>query len=185
MKKILLLIMFLTACSTNNTDYYNNNEIDLISTLEIGKILRVRQIVIKNNDVYQGAIIGSIIGGVAGSIFGKGKGKIASSLGGAITGGIIGIISEKEFNNIGYEYIIKINNKNILIVQKLSEYKCFYKKGDNVLIKTTGDNQRIISIDDLPKEFKKSNKLNKIDFNKCNICTPIERIDIKKKDNIA
>jgi outer membrane lipoprotein SlyB len=145
---ILISLLLLAACAPNQgQNRYNQAEIGKATELDFGKIIAVKPVAItgENSGVGQGA--GIAAGAVAGYQVGNGNGQLAGMVAGAIIGGIIGHIAEQEAREqVGYEYIIKIDGekKARSIVQYQNKEDVVFKKGDRVMVQVSGSYQRVM-----------------------------------------
>lgn len=151
MKRSILLVpvLLLTACAPNQgQNRYNQAEVGQQTELEYGKILAVKSVAITGQNSGLGMNVGMAAGGAAGYQFGNGNGQLAGLIAGMVIGGIAGHIAEQEAREqVGYEYIIKIdgNKKPRSIVQYQNVEDIVFKKGDRVMIQTSGSYQRVIA----------------------------------------
>lgn len=117
---VLLLpaLMMTTACTSNiGANNYEVQNVNKVNAAQIGTIISVRKVLVQNNNG-GGALLGSVAGGVAGSQIGRGSAAgILGALGGAIVGGVAGDLAQDELSKqVGYEYVIKLENGNIVTV---------------------------------------------------------------------
>lgn len=150
MKPIYLLpIAMLTACAPmQGQNRYNQAEIGQQTELDYGKVLSVKQVAITGQNSGVGSAAGMAAGSAAGYQFGNGNGQLAGLVAGMIVGGIVGHLAEQEAREqVGYEYIIKIDGakKPRSIVQYQNAGDIVFKKGDRVMVQTTGSYQRVIA----------------------------------------
>lgn len=148
----------LAGCVPNNSqNQYNQYEVGRDVEMEFAKVIRVRQVKIQGQNTGLGAGAGMAAGLGAGSAVGSGDGQLAAMLVGMIAGGIAGSIAESEMQNqIGYEYTVVTKKKKIKkILQNQHKDDVVFKKGDQVMIETSGGYQRVMPIDDLPDTVKK------------------------------
>ncbi len=150
MKPIYLLpLALLAACAPNQgQNRYNKAEIGQQTELEYGKVLSVKEVAITGENTGVGASAGMAAGSAAGYQFGNGNGQVAGVIVGAIIGGIVGHIAEQEAREqVGYEYIIKLDDqkKPRSIVQYQNKEDVVFKKGDRVMVQTSGSYQRVMA----------------------------------------
>jgi outer membrane lipoprotein SlyB len=150
MKKLFIIpILLMTACAPNQgQNRYNQYEVGQQTELDYGKILAVKAVAITGENTKLGMSAGIAAGSVAGYQVGNGNGQIAGLIAGAIIGGIAGHLAEQELaEQQGYEYIIKIDGekKPRSIVQYQNANDVVFKKGDKVMIQSTGSYQRVVS----------------------------------------
>ena len=152
MKKIIVFAMLaasvavLPACTDlQGQNVYNAQEVGKQADIEFGKILSVKKVKIQQEQTSgAGAIAGAAGGGVAGSQIGNGNGSVGATIAGALIGGIIGNAVEKGItDHIGVQYIIrKENGKTVSITQNLAKDEEPLKKGQRVMIQTSGEYQK-------------------------------------------
>ncbi len=142
-------VLLLAACAPNQgQNRYNQAEVGQQTELEYGKVLAVKSVAITGENKGIGSAAGMAAGMTAGYQFGNGNGQLAGLIAGAIIGGIAGHIAEQEaIEQVGYEYIIKIDGskKPRSIVQYQNKDDIVFKKGDKVMVQTTGSYQRVMS----------------------------------------
>ena len=114
---ILLSGFFVMSCARDLSSNVYTSDSTMNLTLE-GKVLSVRQVVIKEGDKLSdnktGALAGAALGGVAGSGVGHGSGTSAAIVGGAIAGGVLGAAAEGQLGkSSGYEYVIKVDTSKL------------------------------------------------------------------------
>ncbi len=115
---LLPLLMLTAACTSNiGANDYQVQNVNKVNQAQIGTIINVRRVMVQN-DNGNGAFLGTIAGGVAGSQIGRGSAAgVLGALGGAIVGGVAGDIAQSELSKqAGYEYIIRLDNGNIVTV---------------------------------------------------------------------
>lgn len=152
MKKLFIVpVLLLAACAPNQgQNRYNQAEVGQQTELDEGKIVAVKSVAItgENRGIGQNAGIGA--GAIAGFQVGNGNGQLAGALIGAVVGGIAGHIAEQEaVEQVGYEYIVKISGakKPRSIVQYQNKDDVVFRKGDLVMVQTTGSYQRVIAVE--------------------------------------
>ncbi len=161
MKKIIALLLItaqLTACVPNSSqNQYNAHEVGRNVDMEFGKIIRVREVKIQQENTGIGATGGMLAGAAAGSTIGGGDGQAAAIIGGLIIGAIAGGIAEQHLQNqVGYEYLVATKSKKVKkILQNQHKDDVVFQKGDQVMIETSGGFQRVLPMDDLPEKVKK------------------------------
>lgn len=114
----LALTSLLGGCGPSiSPNTYNGNTVGVASRVLKGTIVSIRPVNIQQNSGV-GAVGGAVAGGAAGSMIGNRTAvNIVSATGGALLGGLIGNEVEKQFRkDIGYEYIIQLDNKSTISV---------------------------------------------------------------------
>ena len=110
---LIISLLFLTSCARDlSSDLYTSDS-TMSLTLQ-GQVLAVRKIKIKDTDRLGDNQVGILSGAVAGGALASNSDSVPIMVGGAVLGGIVGgAIQDKLSENIGYEYIIKIDTKNL------------------------------------------------------------------------
>jgi outer membrane lipoprotein SlyB len=154
---VLLMASTLTACVTDSQNSYSSLDVGKQVDVEFGRVVRVRTVKVQGQNTGVGSTIGATAGGVAGSQIGSGDGSVAGALGGIVIGAIIGGIAEHQAQQRkGIEYTItKRNGKTVTIVQNIAKDDAPLRKGQRVLIQTSGTYMRVLPDDDLPAKIKK------------------------------
>lgn len=162
MKKILsilLIIPILAACQPAYTqNRYSYGEVGQNVEIEFARVVRVKPIDIQGKNTGLGMNAGMLAGSAAGYQFGNGNGQLAGMIAGLVIGGIAGHIAEQEAQNQrGFEYIVVTEHKKTKsIVQYQAEGDIVFKKGDRVMVQTSGTYQRVMPTDDLPASITKA-----------------------------
>lgn len=112
-----LALILLTSCARDLSDNVYTSDATLGLTLK-GKVLSVRDVVIKESDRIgdnsTGMVSGALAGGALGSTAGHGGGSAAAAVGGAVVGGALGAVAQGALGkNSGHEYIIEVDTSNI------------------------------------------------------------------------
>lgn len=154
---ILLLASTLSGCVTDSQNMYSESDVGRETATEFGRIVKVREVKIQGKNTGTGSAIGATAGGVAGSQIGNGNGSVAAALGGIVIGAIIGGVAEQQAQKRkGIEYTItKRNGKTVTIVQNIAKDDQPLRKGQRVLIQTSGSYMRVLPDDDLPEKIKR------------------------------
>lgn len=169
MKKVLIIglaLLPLAACAPKPGQHqYNASDAGQSTEIEFAKVVKVKEVAIQDRDTGTGAAAGMAAGGVAGYQVGNGNGQLAGLIGGMIIGGIAGHLAEQELGNQkGYEYVVVTEHKKTKsIVQYQKPEDVVFKKGDRVMIQTSGTFQRVMPTDDLPDEVKKPKGIKIVD----------------------
>lgn len=144
MKKIFLIlaVVLVAACTnTNNTNTtYSASEVGQAADVTEGKIISMRSVSLKKDNVV-GTAGGAVAGGALGSQIGGNDGvAVAGAVGGAIIGGLIGNEIEGGIsNNQAVEFIVRKSNKKTIAIVQTNEENL--KVGDNVLIIDSSKNR--------------------------------------------
>jgi outer membrane lipoprotein SlyB len=109
--------VFVSSCARDLSSNVYTSDSTMNLTLE-GKVLSVREVIIKEGDKLSdhktGALAGAALGGVAGSGVGHSSGTAAAVVGGAVVGGVLGAAAESQLGKAsGYEYIIKVDTSKL------------------------------------------------------------------------
>lgn len=154
---ILLTLAGLTGCVTDGQNTYSEADVGRETQVEFGRIVRAREVKVQGQNTGTGSVVGATAGGLAGSAIGKGDGSVAGIIGGVVIGAIIGGVAEQQARNRkGIEYTItKRSGKTVTIVQNIQKDDTPLRKGDRVMIQTTGSYMRVLPADDLPEKVKK------------------------------
>jgi len=169
MKKIVLALVMtsmLSACAPHPTqNQYFSGEAGQSTEIEFAKVVKVKEIKIQDRNTGTGAAAGATAGGVAGYQIGNGNGQAGAAIAGVVIGAIIGHVVEQEMQNQkGYEYIVVTEKKKTKsIVQYQAEGDVVFKKGDRVMVQTSGTFQRVMPTDDLPDTVKKPKGIKVVD----------------------
>ncbi len=167
MRKQLFLIPFLlTGCARNlGQNHYNYNEVGQSTIVEYATIVKTKEVDITGRNTGAGALAGGTAGGVAGYQVGNGNGQLAATLGGVLIGAVAGNMAEQAAaDQKGYEYtVVTESKKTKTIVQYQNKEDIIFKKGDPVMVQTTGTYQRVLQADDLPSEIKRPKGIKIVD----------------------
>lgn len=115
---VLALTPLLGGCGPSlSPNTYSGSDVGVASRVLKGTIISIRQVKIQQNSGV-GAVGGAVAGGAAGSLIGGSTAvNIVGATGGALVGGLIGNEAEKQFRkDVGYEYIIQLNNNSTISV---------------------------------------------------------------------
>lgn len=168
MKKIatILLCLALSACAKNQgQNRYNYNEVGQSTIVEYAVIVKTKEVDITGRNTGTGAAAGALAGGVGGYQVGNGNGQLAATIGGAVIGAIAGGVAEQALaDQKGYEYtIVTEDKKTKTVVQNQNKEDQVFKKGDRVMVQTTGTYQRVLPTDDLPDQVKRPKGIKIVD----------------------
>ena len=129
MKKFYIILavvfttLFMIGCAPNvSPNNYGASDVGVASKVVPGVILSRRQINIDANSG-AGGIAGAVAGGAAGTaVGGSPVASVVGAVGGAVVGGVIGNAADKAVNHHkGVEYIIKLDNGNIISVAQAED----------------------------------------------------------------
>jgi outer membrane lipoprotein SlyB len=146
-RSILILILALSACAPiHGQNRYNFSEAGQATEVIFGTVLRMRPVDIVGKNSGLGMTAGMAAGSAAGYQIGNGNGQLAGLLAGMLVGGIAGHIAEQEMQNYkGYEYLVKLKGgKTITVVQNQQSGDVVFKKGDKVMVQSSGQYQRVM-----------------------------------------
>lgn len=133
---MMFLVSILTGCALENPQLSNNNapvvstnQLGNVNYVELGTVVQVSPITVKNNNVGGiglGALVGAGTGGVLGSLLGSGKGKILTTTVGVIGGGVVGQTIQNNVNGAndpnltqGEHITVRKQNGQLLAVDQL------------------------------------------------------------------
>jgi outer membrane lipoprotein SlyB len=150
MKRVLAIglvsCLMMTGCmETLQGDSYNRDDARKVQTVQYGKILELRMVVIEGTKSGVGAVAGAAVGGVAGSTVGGGKGSTIAAIAGAVAGGLLGSKAEEAgTKSQGIEMVVKLegSDRNISVVQAVDE-KAPLAVGDRVRLMSVNGQTRV------------------------------------------
>jgi outer membrane lipoprotein SlyB len=120
---IMLSIALISGCAASKRgDVYTRDQAKRVQTVEMGKVIAVRDITIEGTKSNVGTVGGAVIGGIAGSGIGGGRGSAIAATVGAIVGGIAGAAAEEGVTRqSAVELTVQLDNGRVVaIVQALS-----------------------------------------------------------------
>lgn len=162
----MLIPILLTGCARNlGQNHYNYNEVGRSTIVEYATIVKTKEVDITGRNTGTGAAAGAAAGGVAGYQVGNGNGQLASTIGGVIVGAVAGGMAEQALaDQKGYEYtVVTEHKKTKTIVQYQNKEDRVFRKGEAVMIQTTGTYQRVLEADDLPEQVKRPKGIKIVD----------------------
>lgn len=162
----LLIVTSLSACARNpGQNQYNYNEVGQSTIVEFARVVAVKSVDIRGKNTGTGAAAGGVAGSVAGYQVGNGNGQAGGLIAGAVVGAIAGAaIEQAAADQKGYEYVVVTEHKETKsIVQYQNKDDVVFRKGDRVMVQTTGTYQRIMPTDDLPEEIKRPKGIKIVD----------------------
>lgn len=131
---MLLLSIVLTGCSPNlSSNVLNAGEVGTVNKTASGVIISKRAVQIDNNSRV-GGLVGTGGGALAGSLISHNTtAQIAGALGGAVLGGVIGnALDQSIHSQIGYEYVIRLQNHQVITVTQTQDTNLFV--GQKVMV---------------------------------------------------
>jgi len=160
MKKFFLvavIALLLPGCVNHAQNQFTEFEAGQQVEVEFGKIVGVRHVKIRHQDTGLGAGGGALAGAGLGNAIASGGGRPGGALLGLVAGAIAGGIAEHQLQNLnGIAYTItKRNGKTVVITQEIGDDDAPLKKGDRVMIETSGIYKRVLPTDDLPEKVKR------------------------------
>lgn len=163
---ILIAIPFIVACQPiHKQNRFNYSEVGKNVDVEFARVVSVKEVDVQGRNTGIGSAAGMAVGSAAGYQFGNGNGQLGAMIAGMVIGGIAGNIAEQEAQNQkGFQYIVVNEKKQTKrIVQNQSPEDKVFKKGDRVIIETSGEYQRVLPTDDLPAEIKRPKGIKVVD----------------------
>lgn len=160
MKKLffaLLIVLPLTACETSSQNVYDFREAGQSVLVEFGTVVDVRPIKIKGPNSGVGAGTGALAGAGIGSQVGSGDGTVAAAIGGVVVGAIAGAAAEQAMaDRTGLDFTVVLESgKVITIPQYFKKDEPIIKKGERVIVQTSGSYQRVLPAEHLPEQIKR------------------------------
>jgi outer membrane lipoprotein SlyB len=146
---LLLILPLIAACQPQySQNRYSQSEAGQATEVEQAKIISVKKINIQGENQGIGATAGVIGGSAAGYQFGNGSGQLGAVIAGIVIGGIVGQLAEDEAkNHQGYQYIVLTEKKKTKsITQYAYDGDVVFKKGDKVILQTSGSYQRLLPL---------------------------------------
>lgn len=132
---LLIMMLFIAACSSNGKETYDNNEANRIQTTLTGTVEDVTIVNIDGASSWKGTLTGSILGGVLGSTIGSGWGRVISSAAGSIGGSFAGAGVERQLTkDEGLKMAVRQDNGNSFTVIVVPEKGETFKIGDKVKV---------------------------------------------------
>lgn len=126
----LALTPLLGGCGPDlSPNTYSGSDVGVASRVVKGTIVSIRPIKIQQNSGV-GAVGGAVAGGAGGSMIGgTTAANIAGAAGGAVLGGLIGNEAEKQLRkDVGYEYIIQLDNNSTIAVTQQQDLQLALKQ---------------------------------------------------------
>lgn len=150
MKKLLILSSFIASLSLvgcaappQSSQVYRSSEVGVPQSVQYGKVVSARSIIIDAGTTGVGVGTGAILGGVAGSAIGHGSGSLAAGIIGAVAGGIAGQAVERNTSKTqGVELTVKLDRgSEIIVVQPFDNN--YYTPGSRVRVIGNSYNTRV------------------------------------------
>ena len=167
MKKVLaiLSVFLLVACETPSQNVYDFREAGRSVIVVFGTIVDVRPIKIKGPNSGAGAIAGGAAGGAAGAQMGSGNGQVAGAAAGVVVGAVAGAMAEQALQDKeGREFVVVTEKgKTLTIAQYFKKDEPILKKGERVMVQTSGSYQRILPAEHLPEKIKRPKGIKVVD----------------------
>jgi outer membrane lipoprotein SlyB len=161
-KALAALSLFtLTGCQHPGQNTYGYQDVGQNAVVKFGTVIREREVDITGKNTGTGAGVGAVGGAVAGSFVGRGGGSLAGLLAGAVIGGVTGAVAEQAMaDHKGIEYVItEEDGQTVTIVQNANKDEQPLKKGQRVMVQTSGTYQRVLPADDLPETIKRPKRI--------------------------
>jgi len=127
----LITLLSFSACATNDGPEVDASAASTIQTVEVGKVLAVRGVVVKGDGM--GTFLGALAGAVIGSTMGAGDGKTLMALGGGLAGAYAG----KEVSKANAEELTVQLDSGATISIIIKDHK--YLVGDRIQINKDGN----------------------------------------------
>ena len=162
----LTAVLLLAACAKQPGQHqYGHGEVGKSTLVEFATIVNVREVGITGKNSGGGALVGAGVGAGAGSYAGGGSGSAWATAGGALAGAIIGAAAEQEAaDRKGTEYtLVTDKGKPMTVVQNVNPEDQILRKGDRVMVQTSGSYQRVLPADNLPEKIKRPKGIKVVD----------------------
>lgn len=152
MKKLALLMvlpaLFMTNACTNDigANQYSSSSVGSVNRTQIGTIISVRQVQVRDDERSAGTTVGALAGGVAGSQIGKGNtAAILGAVGGTLIGGAAGNMAQRGLSSQGgYEYVVRLDNGNVVTLTQGNDVLLAVGQRCMILYGSGADRARII-----------------------------------------
>lgn len=158
----LVIIALLSACATTGQNRYSEADVGKPTVVEFGRIVAVRDVEIDRKNTGAGAAAGAVGGGIAGAAIGRDGTGVAAGL---LAGLIVGAIAESALANThGVEYTVALRNKKVItVVQNMPEGDEKLRKGQRVMVQTSGEYMRVLPTDGHPTKIKKAKDITQVE----------------------
>lgn len=144
---LLPLSMILSSCAGEiGANNYETSAAGQVNNAQIGTIISVRQVKVATSDGTVGSLAGGVAGGAAGSMIGGSSAVgVIGAVGGAVLGGMAGSAAqEKMSTQMGYEYVIKLDNGRVVTVTQGADNVLSVGQKCIVLDGSRGERGRVI-----------------------------------------
>jgi len=145
----VLTLLFLTACSTSDSDTYNAGDVGAVIDTSEATILSSRVVNIDGGDNSKvGAVAGGAVGGTAGYVVaGNNSARGLGVVLGTVIGAAAGYLAEDAAREReGIEYIVRMNDGRVVtLVQNRAEAEEPIANGTPVLVQYGQDYTRVIA----------------------------------------
>jgi outer membrane lipoprotein SlyB len=170
MKKLFILTaisctLLLSACETASQDVYDFREAGRSVIVDFGTIIDVRPIKIKGQNTGVGSVAGAAAGAGIGTQVGSGDGRGAAIIAGAVAGIVGGAIAEQAIQDQeGRDFTIVLENgETITVSQYFKKGEPILKKGERVMVQSSGSYQRVLPAEHLPEKVKRPKGIKVVD----------------------
>lgn len=155
---LIFSTLLLTGCgATSSQNVYDFREAGQSVIVEFGTVIDVRPIKIKGPNSGAGAVTGAVAGGALGSQVGNGNGQGAAMIGGVVVGAVAGAMAEQALaDQTGLDFTVAMQSGKVITVpQYFKKDEPLIKKGQRVMVQTSGSYQRVLPADHLPEQMKR------------------------------
>jgi outer membrane lipoprotein SlyB len=156
-----LMLALLSGCTHPGQNRYGYQDVGQATTVIFGTVISERPIEITGQNTGVGATAGVLGGALGGSYIGHGGGSLAGMLAGAVIAGVAGHMAEQAISDhSGIEYVITTEKGQALtIVQNYVQGDPSIRRGQRVMVQTSGQYQRVLPADDLPTSIKRPKRI--------------------------
>jgi outer membrane lipoprotein SlyB len=156
-----LALALLSGCSQPGVNRYGYQDVGQATAVTFGTVISERPIEITGQNTGVGATAGALGGALGGSYIGHGGGSLAGMLAGAVIAGVAGHMAEQAISDhSGIEYVITTEKgQTLTIVQNYVQGDPSIRRGQRVMVQTSGQYQRVLPADDLPTKIKRPKKI--------------------------
>lgn len=162
---IAFALIALAGCETPSQNVYDFRETGRSVLVDFGTILDIRDVKVKGPNTGLASTVGGVAGGAAGSNIGSGSGQVAGAVAGAAAGMVIGAMAEQALSDRpGVELtIVTEKGKVLTVVQYYKPEEPSLRKGQRVMLQTSGSYQRVLPADHLPYSVDRPKGINVVD----------------------
>lgn len=148
--KLLILpcVLIMAGCAGDiGADNYETSAAGQVNSASAGVVVAVRQVKVATSDGSVGTLAGGVAGGAAGSMIGGNPAvNVIGAVGGALLGGMIGNAAQDKLSEqIGYEYIIKLDSGNLITITQGRDNALAVGQRCIVLNASRGERARVIA----------------------------------------